>query len=64
MQRQREYAHPLHVTCVEGGLHGVEEVGTKSALLVAQLDILCRVLHRAFPVAVDLKGFKLEQGRR
>ena len=46
MQAQRQLTDPQAIGLIERGLDLTQELGAESALLVAQLDFACGVLHR------------------
>ena len=45
VQRKRELAYVVGIALIERRLDGVQEVGAKRPLLVAQFDLACGVLH-------------------
>ena len=53
VQRKRKLAHRLGVAGFERGFNGVQELGAKFPLLIAQRDLVCRVLHPALPIALS-----------
>ena len=47
----RKFAHGLGIVRIKCRFHRVQELGAKNPLLVAQRDVVCRVLHPALPIA-------------
>ena len=45
VQRQREPAHLGRIALIERDNDGMQEIGANAALLVAQFDLACGVLH-------------------
>ena len=53
MQIERELAYGLGIAGLKSGFDGMQEVGAERPLLVAQSDLVCRVLHPALPIEVS-----------
>ena len=53
VQIEREVAYGLGIAGLKSGFDGMEEIGAQRPLLVAQSDLVCRVLHPALPIEVS-----------
>ena len=53
MQIEREVAYGLGIAGLESGFDGMEEIGAQRPFLVAQSDLVCRVLHPALPIEMS-----------